>query len=235
MLGSPSPTPYDLRFRALGIPVRVHPFFWLITAFLRESTDLRDILLFVLCAFISILVHEYGHGLTARAFGYSASITLYGMGGLCYSEAERQTPWQRVTVLAAGPGIQLLLAAGLFYGWRALGMPELGPIGGRIWWDLIIISLFWAIFNLLPIWPMDGGQLTLVILSMFSRRSGARWAHIISMLLAALLAVLAATRLRDMFYTIFFGFFAFMNFMQLQNIHEASRYGLDDDADWWRR
>src|SRR5262249_50079467 len=112
MLGMPEPTPYDVRFRFLGIPVRVHPLFWLATAVLGGSggnETLGPILIWVGCVFVSILVHEYGHGLTARLFRCSPSIVLYGMGGLCYSESERQTPLQRVAVLLAGPGAGLLL------------------------------------------------------------------------------------------------------------------------------
>src|SRR3954447_11140833 len=99
MLGMPEPTAYDLRFRFLGIPVRVHPLFWLFSAFLAGNEELMPVAIWIGCVFISILVHEFGHGLMGRAFGYSPSIVLYSMGGLCYSEAERQTPWRRLAVL----------------------------------------------------------------------------------------------------------------------------------------
>ncbi len=82
MLGVPDTTAYDLRFRFLGIPVRVHPLFWLVTALLAsESRDPKAILIWIACVFVSILVHEYGHGLMSRAFRCSPSIVLYGMGG----------------------------------------------------------------------------------------------------------------------------------------------------------
>ena len=70
MLGMPEPTAYDLRFRFLGIPVRVHPLFWLVTAMLgwRGSRTSRSILIWIGCVFVSILVHEYGHGLMSRLF-----------------------------------------------------------------------------------------------------------------------------------------------------------------------
>ena len=58
----------------------------------------------VACVFVSILVHEYGHGLMAKVFDCSPSIVLWGMGGLCYSQAERQTPGQRLAVVLSGPG-----------------------------------------------------------------------------------------------------------------------------------
>jgi hypothetical protein len=94
MLGMPEPTPYDLRFRLLGIPVRVHPLFWLATAVLGSggSETLGPILIWIGCVFVSILVHEYGHGLMARLFRCRPSIVLYGLGGLCAYDAERQSP-----------------------------------------------------------------------------------------------------------------------------------------------
>ena len=70
--------------------------------------SLLPIVIWIGCVFVSILVHEYGHGLMSRLFRCSPSIVLYGMGGLCSSESERQTPWQRLAVLFAGPGAGLL-------------------------------------------------------------------------------------------------------------------------------
>src|SRR4051795_2489217 len=126
MLGMPEPTAYDLRFRFLGIPVRVHPLFWLCTALLAgQSASLDSVLIWIGCVFVSILVHEYGHGLMSRVFRFSPSIVLYGMGGLCYSESERQTPWQRLAVLFAGPGAGFLLFACIEGGYLALGQPPL--------------------------------------------------------------------------------------------------------------
>ena len=68
MLGA-TETPYDLRFRLLGIPVRIHPMFWLIMALLGwENRNLGAVLLWVACALVSILVHEFGHGLMSKAY-----------------------------------------------------------------------------------------------------------------------------------------------------------------------
>ena len=97
-------TQFDVKFRLLGVPVRIHPFFWLVSAVMGwQPNNLPLVLLWVLCVFASILVHEYGHALMSKAFGYSASIVLWGMGGLCYSQGER-TPRERLAVVLAGPG-----------------------------------------------------------------------------------------------------------------------------------
>ena len=60
-------TQFDLKFRLLDVPVRIHPLFWVVAAVMgwREN-ELRVVLLWVLCVFVSILVHEYGHALMSR-------------------------------------------------------------------------------------------------------------------------------------------------------------------------
>ena len=74
-----------------------------------KSTTFPWLLLWVACVFVSILVHEYGHGLMAKAFHASPSIILWGMGGLCETQSNRQTPSQRLAVVLSGPGAGFVL------------------------------------------------------------------------------------------------------------------------------
>ena len=262
MLGT-STTPYDLRFRLLDIPVRVHPLFWLTSAVLGwQENNLPGVLIWIVCVFVSIIVHEFGHGLMARRFHGSPSVVLYGMGGLCYSQGER-TPWERLAVILAGPGAGFVLCALVLLGTSAVfGLTgsehlavvmRLAGIGGspqqlmsgisklpsdtalEIYTNLVWINLMWGLVNLLPIWPLDGGQATQVVLSMVDRKQGSRRAHVVSLLTAGILAVLAAARGSDFFLTIFFGMFAFINFQVLQSLHQAQSFGVYHDDDWWRR
>lgn len=259
MLGMPESTSYDFRFRLLGIPVRVHPFFWLAAAFIgfRE----RNIPLTFLnggCVFLSILVHEYGHGLMAKAFRFSPSIVLHALGGLCSSEAERQSLRQRLAVLICGPGAGFaLFGLAILACWTIRGIPPLDSLAlvltGRetvriiqgfngspdlieAYWFLLRINLWWGIFNLAPVWPLDGGQITGVLLSMVNRREGMRWTHIISLVTAGILAVLMYQWGQPLM-PIFFALFALMNFQILQAMHHSaiSSGGLDEDEDWWKR
>jgi stage IV sporulation protein FB len=262
MLGT-STTPYDLRFTLLGIPVRVHPLFWLIMAALGwQEHNLPAVVVWVGCAFASILVHEFGHGLMAKRFRGSPSIVLYGLGGLCYSQAER-TPGERLAVILAGPGagfilcfLTLIVTSGLFgvTGSEHLaiaqrivrlgGNPEdvFGGLGKLppdaatwIYLDLFEINLLWGLINLLPIWPLDGGQATQVVLSMADRKHGTRRGHILSLVTAGFLAVAAASQREDFMLVIFFGMFAFLNFQILQSLQQAQSFGVYHEDDWWRR
>jgi Zn-dependent protease len=158
------------------------------------------------------------------------------MGGLCYSESERQTPWQRLAVLFAGPGAGLLLFTFIVGGYLLLGRPSLtNRVVGEVLNNLIWINLVWSIFNLFPIWPLDGGQITGVILTMFNRRKGMNWTHAVGLVTAGVLALLAFQR-NDIWMGLFLVLFAVTNFQILQAQHHAAKYGaLEDDADWWKR
>lgn len=262
MLGVAEPTAYDLRFRLLGIPVRVHPLFWLVLALLSgQDNDFIRVALFVGCGFVSILVHEFGHGLMARYFGYrSSEIVLFWMGGYCACDLDQQRPKERLAVLAAGPGAQFVLLAVVFLiGRLALGigwgddlemmrvMLGIGSARGvspsffalsssvqLVYLVMIAINLLWSLINLLPILPLDGGRIMETLLTMYRRRQGMRWAHVVSLLTAGVLAIIFF-RSQQLGAGIWFAYFGFRNYQVLQALHHSARYGhAEDDADWWK-
>lgn len=238
MLGIPNPTPYDLRFTFLGIPVRIHPLFWIISAVLGWESSVQGVAIWVACVLVSILVHEYGHGLSARMLGFPASIVLHGMGGLCFSDGERQSPGQRLLVLICGPMAGFALAGVAFAALLGLGLGEVAihPLAAQALSILVAINLFWNVLNLMPVWPLDGGQITAVLLGMLSPGHGRRWAHVISLLTAGVLALVSYMVFHSIFMAIFFGMFAASNYQILQVLHAQARYGsFEGDDDWWRR
>ena len=159
MFGLAGETQFDLRFRMFGIPIRVHPMFWALSVMLGWHPFRFDlVLLWALCVFISILVHELGHAIAARRFGYCSEIVLYAMGG--YATTGRFSTWRTVTVAAAGP------AAGFALGgltWViARSLPQIETMNDfidlGIGW-LIYINIFWTCINLVPCLPLDGGRI----------------------------------------------------------------------------
>jgi membrane-associated protease RseP (regulator of RpoE activity) len=134
-----------------------------------------------------------------------------------------------------------VLAGVVFVGYLGLGLAGIstGEIGNEIFLMLMYINIVWGILNLLPIYPLDGGQITGVLLSMANRRNGMRWTHTISLLASGVLAVLAYQFLQSVFLAVFFGSFALANFQILQQLHQYAKYGgsgfEEDDADWWKR
>jgi len=188
------PTPFDLRWRMLGTDVRVHPLFWVFSAVLGwDAQRPQFTLIWVLCVFVSILLHEFGHVLMGRLFGSQGHILLYSFGGLAIGATGR-TRWQRILVLAAGPGIQMLL-----WGVIVACNPDLLKRGGRVGFQptpaeaalgmLYYINLYWALLNLLPIWPLDGGQITGQVFQAIWKVRGLVYALLLSAIIASVLAV----------------------------------------------
>lgn len=194
MLAEPDRSPYDLRFRLFGLPVRVHPLFWVFSALLGASAldrGIQYLLLWVALVFVSILVHEFGHALAYRAFRVDSHIVLYSFGGLAVPWSAVRWRWQQIVVSLAGPAAGFLLCAAVYFS------NHFYPWAGRdaslsVWWaymQLVFINLWWGLVNLLPIWPLDGGQVSEEVCSYVSPRNGRTIALQISVAVAALLCV----------------------------------------------
>jgi len=192
-LAAPQPTPADLQFSLLGIPVRVSGWFWVGAGLLgwgicsslagRDQRQLLQYLVIWMAAvLVSLLVHEMGHALAYRWFGQAAHVVLYHLGGLAIPTAwggrGARRPHERLIVSAAGPLAQLAFAAGIVLllragGYavpfplegpgRALGLYEGAEIGSRMLrvlaLFLLYVNIFWPLLNLLPVPPLDGGQI----------------------------------------------------------------------------
>jgi Zn-dependent protease len=167
MVFSSNPTPLDIRFRLFNFPCRISAMFWLGALFLGSWTvslpgiPLTGTAIWVLCMLVSILVHELGHAFVARSFGsHVTSVVLTVLGGFCAYDREPGARWKRIAIALAGPGAGFLLlglvqAIHVAYGW---GDPDGNRYARYAYDDLWFINLVWGLFNLLPIWPMDGGR-----------------------------------------------------------------------------
>jgi Zn-dependent protease len=112
ILGEPPPTQGDLHFRLFGFPVRVHPFFWLVTLLLGIGGQVKpaEALVWVIVVFVSVLVHELGHAFLQRYYGGRPWITLYGFGGLASCNDCNRAPWPQILISLAGPLAGFILA-----------------------------------------------------------------------------------------------------------------------------
>jgi Zn-dependent protease len=239
MIGVPAATAFDLRFRLLGLPVRISPWFWLLALFLTwgDGSDLSITLVGTACVLVSILVHEFGHGLSSRMFGRRVDeVILYQVGGLCVHEPVPNF-WQNLFVVAAGPGIGLILGAvclalrvGLEVSRAAIPYQLEAALG-----FLIFINIGWSLLNLLPVWPLDGGQILGLILGRAAPRNGRRWTHIVGLLVAGIISCIFFTYQLGVFGGIMFALIAFDNFQVLQVMHHWSKAEDGDDGDWWKR
>ena len=110
---------------------------------------------FLLAVFGSVLLHELGHALVARRFGIATRrIVLYPIGGVAQLEGIPRRPRHELAIALAGPGVNFVLAAGLW-----LLSPLFGPgLLGALMNSLMVANLTLGVFNLVPAFPMDGGR-----------------------------------------------------------------------------
>lgn len=188
-----------VKFSLFGIPVSVRASFLLIAALLGLQSNRLDLLLiWVGILFVSILVHELGHALTARSYGSEVEIELNGIGGL--------TSWT-IPDGEIGPGRRALIAAsgsatGLVFGgliWLVSAQfAPYSPLVGFTLENLIIVNVFWGLLNWLPIRPLDGGHLFTSLLEKVAPNNSERIANA-TFLVTALLALAAAIRFQLIF------------------------------------
>jgi stage IV sporulation protein FB len=179
-------------FHLAGVPVRVEASFFVIIVLLGINPyEVRPVLIvsWVVIAFVSILLHEVGHAVAFRIFGVHPNITLYGMGGMT-SGSGRLSPTESIAVSLAGP-LSVLALIGL----PALWLQSQGVVGSAdgeaILGQVIWINVWWSILNLLPMLPLDGGNVTRSVLDLLTRGRGRRPAEIVSIVVAAGAGLLA--------------------------------------------
>ncbi len=139
-----------------------------------------------------ILIHEAGHASIARLTGmYGVTIVISAFGGFC-TYAGDPPPKLKLPISLAGPVANLLTAAGV---WLILTQVpqfnQLNPLIVSFAGSLLSLSLVLGLFNLLPIYPLDGGQATLAVSRMVARSDGSARRFTLSLTVAAVPAVLA--------------------------------------------
>ncbi len=234
LLSAPNRSQYDINFSFMGFPVRITPLFWLIAALLGAGCGTAQLLvLWIAAVFVGIFVHELGHALAMRYYGFLPEIIFYGAGGLTtvnsYSQVNRRflTGWDNIVISAAGPMAGFDLLAIIAGGLLGIGVNPVSYIFGgldeqqkqtllatlsypvRVFiYMLMQICLFWGILNLMPVLPLDGGQISREICLSVNRQEGEFNALRISFFTSIGLAIFAILFLNDIWMATFFGFFA---------------------------
>jgi Zn-dependent protease len=194
--------------------------------------------------FVSVLVHEFGHIGMGRCCDREGYIVLFVFGGLAVWQRPAARRWQRIAIFLAGPG-----AGFLFFGLvclaRDYGLPRI-PLAvfaqNPTLREAVVTSLLmlWLmnlvlnLLNLIPLWPLDGGQVLGEIFSWIFPERGLRLAVGFSALLAGSVAVYSlfvwknpdwpfVSRLHPMVTGVFLGFMALNNLMLYLQLRQASR------------
>jgi len=154
-------------FQFKGINVFLHWSWFLVAAYeiqIRKGlySSITWNVLEYLALFLIVMLHEFGHSLACRQVGGQANqIVLWPLGGVAYVDPP-QRPGATLWSIAAGPLVNVVLFPVLWgivllsrsLGW-AQAMPDLYRLVGTVW----IINEWLLIFNILPIYPLDGGQI----------------------------------------------------------------------------
>ena len=189
--GGSAPHHPGVRFNLFGVPVLVQPLFLIGALFLGLSFfggQFQPLLVWVPIVFFAVLIHELGHALMGRRFGLDPEIHLLMLGGrTVWASGRRLTPGPSILVSFAGPAIGLVLGGGLLLASPYLPMAH-NPLVEAARISFIWTNLGWAIFNLVPIVGLDGGNIMAAIFEKVAGAKGIRWAHLLSVFIAAALA-----------------------------------------------
>ncbi len=174
-----------------SIPIIISPFFWLLAAAIgwMNTFTLQGTAIWVGLIFVSVLVHEFGHALTAVAFGQRAFIELVGFGGITKRRGGHIKPWQEFIVVLNGPLAGCVLCGLAWWGKEILQVSHPQSVLTYVVSMAFYVNVFWTVINLLPIQPLDGGKLLSIALEGIFGFRGTKIALFISLVLAAGLSV----------------------------------------------
>lgn len=191
-------------FRVFGIQLAVHVSFLLLLAYFGyigwaeagwwgAGWSLLLIVLFFAC----VVLHELGHSLTAMRYGVRVPrILLMPIGGMAELDRIPRKPKAELLITVAGPAVNFALVAVLLpWAWRDLWSTEAVPAFGaaELLLNLTVANGVMGVFNLLPVFPMDGGRIFRALLATkLPYLRATYWAATVGKILSVLLAVAAA-------------------------------------------
>jgi Zn-dependent protease/predicted transcriptional regulator len=167
--------------RISGIEVLVHWTFliliaWILISHINMGHGWEQSLMgvvFILVLFACVLLHELGHALTGKRYGVTTkNIVLLPIGGVANMEKMPEKPVQELWVALAGPAVNLVIAVVLFFILRQTGgIPNLLDMdadmsSSNFLFNLFLVNVILALFNLIPAFPMDGGRVLRALLAM---------------------------------------------------------------------
>lgn len=161
-----------------GIRVQLHFTFlifmaWIVLSGLIAGKSQQVVLAnaaFVLGLFSCVVLHEFGHALTAKRYGIrTKDITLLPIGGVARFERMPDDPRQELWVALAGPAVNVVIAAGigiwLYVTRGGLSLAGIDMATGSFAERILLVNISLVAFNMLPAFPMDGGRVLRALLA----------------------------------------------------------------------
>ncbi len=209
------------------IPITIFPTFWLFAALIGYLNSLSFIgtLVWVGIIFVSVLFHEFGHALTASMFGQHPRIELVALGGLTYHDGQKLSFWKQFLIVLNGPIFGFLLA---ILATVLLQFPTFNQgMTGSILSLTRIVNIFWTVVNLLPVMPLDGGQLLRIVMEKIFGLKGFRYAMVTSVAIALAISVFFFVTQAFLIGALFF-LLAFQSYDTLRRTRHLSETDRDD-------
>jgi Zn-dependent protease len=167
------------------IPITIYPTFWILAALIAilfGEGDFLKMFIWVAVIFVSVLFHEFGHALTALLFGRNPRIELVAMGGLTYHDGDKLPYWKQFFITLNGPVFGFMIVVAIYL---LRDIPSLSTgYAGQLLLQILVVNVIWTVVNLMPILPLDGGQLLRLTLEKFFAYKGLRYAFLWSAILS---------------------------------------------------
>lgn len=167
-------TPWSFRIATIaGIPVRIHVTFLLLIVYIiavAQNPQGRPLAILLPFVFLSVILHEFGHALTAKHYGIGTKdITLYPIGGMAVLTG-RPKPHQEFWIALAGPLVNvgiLVVVGAVIFAMRGQLPNVLSPLHEQSLLEgIFTVNVILPLFNMIPAFPMDGGRVLRALLAM---------------------------------------------------------------------
>lgn len=210
-----------MEFRLFGIPIRVNPFFLLLAAYIGYvnrpdgADEIAALAVTVPLVFAAVLAHELGHAFAGRVFGLTPRIDLHGFGGLTSwsGAARRLSPWRSMLVSFAGPLVGIAFGVPALVWWIVAEPP--GALAVFALEMFVFVNLGWGVLNLVPMMPLDGGNIMAAFFELFAEGKGRIAARWVSLLVSGAILAWAFTTM-NIWILVLVGFMAWSNWRALQ-------------------
>lgn len=203
-----------------SIPVRIHGRFLLMALFLgMAERDPVKLGIWVVVVLVSVIIHELGHAFMGKAFGLIPQVELHGMGGHTLFTGGPMTRGEvgtgkSIAISLAGPFAGFFFALVVF-AFQLGGWHPTHPLARHAVSLLFFVNIGWGIFNLVPMLPLDGGNVLRAALRALSSKNGEKIARVVSVVFAVTIALWSIGR--EQWWVLYLGVsYAFQNVQALR-------------------
>jgi Zn-dependent protease len=192
----------------------------------NQALGIAYALIWIPILFVSVLIHELAHAAMIGIFGFGSSqILLTGMGGVTINR-RRARPWQDLLISVAGPASSFALYFLADWIGDNVAIAQSDRMLAALMPRLEGANLFWGVFNLIPVPPLDGGHATRDFFRMFLTERNSFMIAIWIAIIGGGLVVAVALFARQYFVGLYIAWFVYMAFQQWQYF---KRHGVPGD------